>query len=379
MAIECYPTAATKLVSDIVKVLPEFGLETLIFTSQHDFFGKRRYGSFLGKERVYFTPSILIRLIYDYPYIVCPLAFHDLVKMVWKENVDVLHAHVFPMSIIANISAFVKMATKVPLVVTFHGLHFEGYTNPLYRDSMHAYYKSYFRFLCSQADFITVLGSKSAENAKKFGADESKIVIIPNGTFVESFHPRPSSLNDKDTINVTYIGRMDYSKGVFTLLKAAVVTRKKYGDKVQFLFVGGGPYLKLLEKTIETINGLRDNVKLVGHVQDVKKILVHSDIFVLPSYYEGMPLSLLEAMACAKPVIATNVGDVSDVVKDGFNGLLVEPGSPLALANAIEKLLDDSQFAKKLGIRGYETVKESFGIEVVCRKLKTIYEKACVL
>jgi len=374
MATEFYPTSGTKVVQNIVRELQKLGVETVVFTSQHDILKNKRRGRVLhGEEQVYLTPSIFIRQI---PYAVCPLAPYDLFKVVADENVDVLHAHVFPMYMISNLSALVKMATRVRLVLTFHGLHFQGYINPLYRNVMHAYYGSYFKFLCSQADSITVLGKGSAENAQRFGADQSKIAIVPNAIDVSSFNPSPPQ-NEREKFTVINVGRIEHSKGVFSLLQAARILHKKYQNRVQFLFIGDGPHRKRLEEAIRTDKKLNSNVKLLGYVQNVGDFLRESDVFVLPSYYEGMPISLLEAMACAKPVVATNVGDVPDVIENEFNGLLVEPGSPIALADAIDKLLSDPEYSRKLAINGYETVKALFDIKVVCKRLKSIYEKLC--
>ena len=374
MATEFYPTSGTKVVQDIVQELRRLGVETVVFTSQHDILENKRYGRVLNEEeRVYLTPSIFIRQI---PYAVCPLAPYDLFKVVAEENVDVLHAHVFPMYMISNLSAFVKMATKIPLILTFHGLHFQGYVSPIYRNVMHAYYESYFKFLCSQADVIIVLGKGSAKNAQRFGADQSKIAIVPNAVDVSSFSPSPPE-DGKEKFTVINIGRIEQSKGIFVLLQAARILQKKYPNRVRFLLIGEGPHRKRLEDAIKKEKKLSSSIQLVGYVNNVEDFLKESDVFVLPSYYEGMPISLLEAMACAKPIVATNVGDVPDVIQNEFNGLLIEPGSPAALANAIDRLLNDLDYAKKLAINGYETVKASYDIKIVCRKLKGIYEKVC--
>jgi glycosyltransferase involved in cell wall biosynthesis len=140
-----------------------------------------------------------------------------------------------------------------------------------------------------------------------------------------------------------------------------------------FVLAGDGDERAALESQCAVL-GLQERVLFLGYQQDVPNLLAHCDLFVLPSLYEGLPLAILEAMAAAKPVIATAVGGTGEVVVDGETGLLVPPGDPTALAGAIRKLLSDPPFARRLAAAGNVLVQRSFSTEAMVRRVSQVYE-----
>src|SRR5207247_11054153 len=121
--------------------------------------------------------------------------------------------------------------------------------------------------------------------------------------------------------------------------------------------------------------GLAERVVFAGYRADVPAVLDEVDVVVLPSSVEGMPLVLLEAMAHRRPVVATPVGGTPEVVVDGETGLLVPPRDPRALADAIRRLLDDPDLAKRLGDAGRRRVELHFSLEAMNRRILELYDE----
>jgi glycosyltransferase involved in cell wall biosynthesis len=163
--------------------------------------------------------------------------------------------------------------------------------------------------------------------------------------------------------------RLEEQKGIAYLMDAAV----RLPDVV-FLVAGEGSLRSGLENQIQE-GGLVDRVHLLGHREDVADLLAICDVFILPSLSEGLPLSVLEAMAVGKPVIATAIGGTNEVVADGKTGLLVPPADPDALADAIRSLLVDPMWAEQLAVQGQTCVREEFSAEVMTRRVVDVYRE----
>jgi len=173
------------------------------------------------------------------------------------------------------------------------------------------------------------------------------------------------------------VGRLCDVKGQRELIEAlALLTR---GD-VTLLLAGadiesGGSYAEQLEE-LAAARGVGERVRLLGRRDDVGPLLAAADLVVLPSWVEGLPLVVLEAMAAARPVVATAVGGTPEAVVDGETGLLVPPREPAALARAIEELLDDPERASRLGEAARRRVRERFDADEAARRVVRLYETA---
>ena len=121
--------------------------------------------------------------------------------------------------------------------------------------------------------------------------------------------------------------------------------------------------------------GIADRVLLLGHRDDVPALLASCDVFVLPSLYEGLPLSVLEAMASARPVVATDVAGSNEVVRHAESGLLVPPADPRALADAIRRVLSDRVEAERLARAGRARVEREFSVERMVRGVEAVYDQ----
>jgi len=146
---------------------------------------------------------------------------------------------------------------------------------------------------------------------------------------------------------------------------------KKRKD-IKFIILGKGPLEHYLKKKIEQLH-IDDSVELYGFVDNVYNYILHFDIVIIPSLWEGFPVVALESMACGKPIIATKAGDMPEIIQDGINGLIVEPGNAKAMADALIKLVDNPNLMKKMGERS-EGLVEKFSLNNMVREYVSVYE-----
>ena len=169
------------------------------------------------------------------------------------------------------------------------------------------------------------------------------------------------------------VGRLDHwGKGHKELLEAMAPLMARH--PVHALIVGGGRRMDEVRSLAAGL-GLAGAVHFLGPRPDVPDLLNAMDIFVLPSYSEGLSLALLEAMAAGMPVIATAVGGTPEVVTDGDNGLLIPPRDAAALAEALERLLADPAWAQRLGANARAHVREHYSLDRLGREINEIYEE----
>jgi glycosyltransferase involved in cell wall biosynthesis len=158
------------------------------------------------------------------------------------------------------------------------------------------------------------------------------------------------------------------------VLVAAVARLVPSFTDLQVLIAGNGPQRETLEAMIAEL-GLADNVRLLGHRGDIPDLLDALDVAVSSSDYEGSPLSVMEYMAAGKPVVATRVGGVPDLIEDGVTGLMVERRDPDALAAALLRLLSDPRLRAEMGRRGAERQREEFSADAMVRRTENLYEE----
>jgi glycosyltransferase involved in cell wall biosynthesis len=234
--------------------------------------------------------------------------------------------------------------------------------------------KSYQKpFLGTVDRFIAVAHAHKRHLVESEGLDASKIDVIHNGVDINKFRPGRSDetlrmklgIQPDDRV-VTTVASLNPYKCIDELLRAAarIVAER---DGVRFLIVGDGPERSNLMKLGREL-GLGDKVIFTGVVEDVDEILRLSDMFVLASRTEAFPVAILEAMATALPVVATDVGSVGELVIDGETGWVVPAMDADALYNAMRSLLADRDGAARFGTAGRRVVETRFTVEGMCGK-----------
>ena len=166
--------------------------------------------------------------------------------------------------------------------------------------------------------------------------------------------------------------RLIEAKGVRELILAFAGLKKEF-PSVRLEIAGSGPEEQRLAETAREL-GVADGVKFLGWVDDLRQVLRTWDVFALPSYDEGLPMSILEAMAEGLPVVATNVGGIPELVEDGRTGYLVPPGDVGALRTVLHRLVEDSQSRNQLGDQGRLRAGAKFSVEQMVTEIESIYD-----
>jgi glycosyltransferase involved in cell wall biosynthesis len=172
---------------------------------------------------------------------------------------------------------------------------------------------------------------------------------------------------------VVFSGRFIQRKGINFLLEA---WKKVVGNvaTARLILLGDGPLLGEM-KTLTRELGIGDSVDFRGHVHEVPDFLRAADIFILPSLQEGMPNALLEAMACGMAPVGTRIGGVVDLIQEGVNGILAEPGDSDGLAEGMLKLLRDKHLADAIALRSYETIRDHYHLDSIVPRYRDLYQK----
>jgi glycosyltransferase involved in cell wall biosynthesis len=291
--------------------------------------------------------------------IIAPSMLLDAVKY----EADIVHAHGFgywP----TFVGAVKKALSGVPLVITPHSS--PGSRNYSFLD---------IRMLpLKLADKVIALTRIEKEHLKSLGLDGRKIEVIPNGINFKDYASIKSF--PKENI-ILYIGRIAFYKGLDSLLEAIPYVLKKVKE-AKFLIVGPdwGEVARLKRKAIEL--RIKEHVSFIGSVFGNEKLRYYAmaKVCVFPSYMEAFGIAILEAMASGRPVVATNVGGITELIDHGKTGFLVPPKEPKALANAISYLLCNPEIAMEIGERA-RLVARKFTWEETLHKTLNVYK--CVL
>jgi glycosyltransferase involved in cell wall biosynthesis len=272
---------------------------------------------------------------------------------------DLVNAHLFRA---AAVAAPLARVTGVPRIVeTFHGR--EGWRRGAIRGNF-AVDRAIFR-LCDRAIAVSEAAARYLVETKGYPA--AKVVVVPNGRDLSAFAPagardevRKELGVDRVAPLVGVVGRLEAQKGHRYLFDAWPAVVREYPD-ARLAVVGEGSLRAPLAAQAQAL-GVADSVLFLGFRPDVPRVLDALDALALPSLYEGMPLTVIEASAMACPVVATAVDGTPEVVEDGVTGWLVPPADPPALARALVRTLADPERARAVGRAGRERVLRRFDL-----------------
>lgn len=250
------------------------------------------------------------------------------------------------------------------VIMHMHCADFESYYNP----SKH---KKRIIDTINSCDLFLVLSDSWKDYFINIGCKKEIIQILNNTITPPEFI---KSNKDNKYLNLLYLGVIGQRKGIYDILKALKDNKDKFEEKVK-LRIGGNQEEEKLKNTILNY-GLNDMVVFEGFVSGAKKIecLNWADVYILPSFNEGLPIGILEAMSYGHPIISSPVGGIPTIVKDGENGFLVEPGNSEEIAQAINKLLNDRSLIEILGKNSIKMV-QPFMPENVFATLKNMYKQ----
>ncbi len=226
--------------------------------------------------------------------------------------------------------------------------------------------------------FIVVSDALKRILIEKRGFPGHRIARIYNGIELKQYHPdaedgkirKEWGIPQEDPLIGT-IGRMVRQKGFEFLIRAIPEVVQVVPD-AKFIFVGDGPLKDQLIVKSEQLN-VRDRIVFAGFRSDIKEILSNIDLLVVPSLLEGFPIITLEAMAMAKPIVATSIDGITEQITDGETGFLVPPKDHRTLAEAILRLIQDKELSKKLGVSARKRVEKEFSVEKMLKETEKVY------
>lgn len=229
-------------------------------------------------------------------------------------------------------------------------------------------FKSFAKRVVNKADYTICQGTFWKEYfTKNLALPERKAVVIHNWI---ADNPYTYKSRNNKTTTILFLGWIEQNKGIYEIMEAAKTLK---GEAIEWQIGGNGKEFDKIKKELEE-SGLDRQVKLRGWVLNEHKValLENADIFVLPSYREGLPNALLEAMQYGLAVTATSVGAIPDVIDSGKNGILIPPKDATALANAVKQLMDQPELRKAYGLKAIDRIKHKHSIEAAILKFNKI-------
>jgi len=297
-----------------------------------------------------FMPGLLLRLMHD------------------KEGFDVIHAHSH-LFLSTNWCALRKKFGSPPLIITNHGLYSQ--TAPSYLQKV--YIPTVAKWTLNTADRIICYTDKEAAQLRELGIPSAKIRVIHNGIDTGVFVP-PKNKDIRPDYQLLWIGRFVPGKGVKCLIDAFNILVKG-NEEYKLTMVGEGPLKGEIRQKVDEL-GLVKHIRFIDFIpnSELPKLYQGSTIFVLTSINEGVPRTILEAMACGVPVVATRLPQLVPILEDA--GMVVPPGDPRAVADAILEITTNKDLLQRLGENARMKVVSKYSWADTVGKTLELYEEA---
>lgn len=300
-----------------------------------------------------------INLVYDLK------AIYELRKIITFEKPDIVHLH---SSKAGTIGRLASIGLKTKVIFTVHGWSF---SDGVPSKSKKVLYKFVEKVMSKFTDKIICVSNYDFNLGIKNGViqDNKKAIMIHNG--VEAPKTKNSELVKRkySPLKFVMIARFSAQKDQKALINALSYIDPK---KFELTFVGDGETLKENEKLVNELK-ISENVKFAGFKQDVSQYLLSSDVYVLTTHYEGLPISIIEAMSYGLPIIATNVGGNSELVINGENGYLIN--NKKELQNALVSFINNRELIDKMGRKSFEYYCNKFELQKCIKKINNLYKE----
>src|SRR6184192_4354363 len=306
------------------------------------------------------------------------VATFRLARLIRRERPQILHTHTAKAGTVGRVAALLAGSRRPPLVVhTFHGHVLRGYLGPL----RSLFFRLLERWLAARTTALIAVSPQVRDDLVSLGiAPRERFAVIRLG--IELDERIAAEQNGRvasrrylgipgERFTVGWIGRMTAVKRTDDVLVAFKRLREGGVDAV-LCMVGDGPDRPQLEERAHELGVARDTVFL-GYQEDVAPFYAAFDALVLPSGNEGTPVSVIEALAAERPVVATRVGGVPDVVRDGEDGFLVEAGATDELADRLQRLARDPELRKRMGTQGRMRVVPRYAVERLVDDVDRLY------
>jgi glycosyltransferase involved in cell wall biosynthesis len=295
-----------------------------------------------------------------------------IINLIRRENIDLLHLHNAPGTFWGTLAAALG-GVRIPIVRTEHRPYLPQYLPWVYR--------ALYRYMSRRAEkIICVSQSVKTSYLENFTGVSRRYVTIMNGIRTRAFTDRAPRAECRAQFKlpseahlIGTVGRLTPIKNQRLLIEATAIVRSKIAD-THLAILGSGELMESLIAVAADL-GLSDAVSFVSPTAEVEHFLGALDVFALSSDSEGLPLTILEALAAGLPVAATDVGGISEVIEDRINGYIVPKGSASTLAQAITLLMKSPEEAAIMGKRGREKVQRLFSADRMVREIEAVYNE----
>jgi N-acetyl-alpha-D-glucosaminyl L-malate synthase BshA len=317
-----------------------------------------------------------------YTFLDAPSVVATIIRLVRKFSIDLIHAQfAFPSGFYCVLA---KKIVKRPVVITTH-----RYDVVNLKEDRGAPGVPFFRicitYALKRADAVLAVSEDIKKETVKLGAHPNKTFVIYNAVNEDFFNPNLDTRPIKDKLNIKENEKMIFTlchlirrKGIDYLLHALPLVVRHY-EKVKLVIGGDGPERNNLIKLTRALK-LEEKVIFTGRIppKELPLFYAASNLFVLPSLHEGHCVALLEAMAAGLPVVATKVGGNTESVVDGYNGFLVAPKDPRALAKSVLRIITDHDLEIKFGENSIKLYKAKFSSEKQIKKIIEVYKRVVI-
>lgn len=304
------------------------------------------------------------------------LGMQNILRYGAKRGFDLFHSHGYKTNILFGLMPFRKRI--FPMVSTLHGwTATEGWTKMRFNETLDA-------FSLSFIDKIILVNQGMLSNPRVKRLPRKKVRIINNGIQIDryadkNFKVKGSNIDQllkfchKSRI-VASIGRLSTEKGFAYLIEAISILQKKYDEDVKLVLIGDGRLRSKLEEQAENC-GLEGRFLITGYIKNASMLFKYFDCYVISSLTEGLPITLLEAMASKTPIVATAVGGIPHVVKHKREALLVSPENPVELATSIHQMLHDVELSDSISSTAREKVEKKYSSRIMAEKYTRAYRE----
>jgi glycosyltransferase involved in cell wall biosynthesis len=281
-------------------------------------------------------------------------------RLVRANGIDLIHAHGYKADLYGWAAA--RLEGKA-VVATCH--------NWLAGGPMLAAYNVLDQMVLKRFDAVSAVSQTVADKLLSLGVRRERVAVIPNGIDLHRFDGGPVTQARRQQV-IGIVARLDLQKGFGCLLRALRTLIPSFPG-LRLVIVGEGPDRAKIEELVAEL-GINGAVTMAGQQTDMPAIYASMDVFVLPSLNEGLPMTILEAMAARKPIIATRVGAIPTVINDGETGLLVEPGDEVGLTRAIAELLGNPNLCCQLAQSARARVEQNYTAAAMKQRYRELYQ-----
>ena len=303
-----------------------------------------------------------------------PRGLWETMRYLRRHQFDILHTHLTDADIVGRVAGWL---TNTSVISTLHNTPF-NYNNQ--RFDRRWLLRATARLFPSH--FVGVSDQISDLFMKEWRIPRERISTIHNATPLEDFlsipvgtavSTAPDDKSGASMVTITNIGSLTPQKAQHLLLEAAQIVLQQRPN-TRFFITGVGPLEQQLKAQAQEL-GIADQVVFTGLVRDIPKLLGQTDIFILPSLWEGLPISVIEAMAAARPIVVTDVGGNRELFESGVGGIIVPPGDVPALAHALLSLIDDKPLRLAMGQNARQRAEATFSFDRFAHAYASLYQR----